>query len=83
MYRVPFERFDGSQGDWVFWSVDYTDQEFVEEARIMKRRELQQNLYEDSEGKLSFEEIDEEAERLLAKHSDEELLAEYSCFKVS
>ena len=83
MYRVPFERFDGSQGDWVFWSVDYTDQEFAKEARIMKRSELRQNLYEDSEGELSLEEIDLAVDELLAKYSDEQLLDEYSCFKVS
>ena len=82
MYKVPFERFDGSRGDWIFWSVDYTDQEFVEEARSMKKRELLQAIYEDSEGELSSEEIYEEAERLLIKYSDEQLLAEYSCFKV-
>ena len=83
MYRVPFERFDGSQGDWIFWNVEYTDEEFVEEARIMKRSELRQNLYEDSEGELSFEEIDLAVEEMLAKYSDKQLLDEYSCFKVS
>ena len=83
MYRVPFERFDGSQGDWVYWSVEYDDQEFVEEARRMKRSELRQNLYEGSEGQLSFEEIDQTVEDLLARISDEDLLDEYSCFRVS
>ena len=83
MYRVPFESFDGSQGDWISWSVEYTDQEFVEEARIMKRSELRQNLYEGSEGQLSFEEIDLAVEEMLARISDEDLLDEYSCFRVS
>ena len=82
MYRVHHEKFNHQRGDWDQWFVDYTDEEFVQEARVMKRRELQQNLYEDSEGELSSDEVGEEAERLLSKYSDEQLLAEYSCFKI-
>ena len=83
MYRVPFESFDGSVGDWISWSVEYTDQEFVGEARRMKRSEIRQNLYEGSEGQLSFVEIDLAVEKVLAQISDEDLLDEYSCFRVS
>ena len=83
MYRVHHERFNHQRGDWDWWFVDYTDEEFVQEVRVMKRRELQQNLYEDSEGELSLDEIDRTVEEMLEKYSDDELLAEYDCFKVS
>lgn len=83
MYRVPFERFDYGQGDWIFGIVEYDDSEFAEEARRMKRREIQQDFYEDSEGQLDFDELDLAVEEALARMTDEEILEQYKCFKVS
>lgn len=80
MYKVPHEKFDYSRGEWVGWTEEFSDIEFVEEARRMKRNELRAAIWEDSEGAIDFEALDSAVDAELAKYSDEQLLEQYRCF---